>query len=136
MIERFKGYHLISDYIKQKQEELGQYNREHRINTDVLVNGRRTTNIGTFRAYVEAYLRSNSKIHQEMTFLIRQLALGPNGLPMEIYVFTNDTVWAHYEAIQSDIFDHILAVVPQFDLRIFQNPTGRDFGKLALGVGE
>jgi len=135
MIERFKAYHLISDYVKQKQEELGQYNREHRINTDVLVNGRRMTNIGTFRAYVEAYLRSNSKIHQEMTFLIRQLAPGPNGLPMEIYVFTNDTVWAHYEAIQSYIFDHILAVVPQFDLRIFQNPTGRDFGKLALGVG-
>jgi len=71
-----------------------------------------------------------------MTFLIRQLAPGPNGLPLEIYVFTNDTVWARYEAIQSDIFDHILAVVPQFDLRIFQNPTGRDFGKLALGVGE
>ena len=133
-IDRFEGYHLISDYVKQKQEELGQYNIEHGINTDVLVNGRRMTNIGTFRAYVEAYLRSNSKIHQEMTFLIRQLAPGPNGLPMEIYVFTNDTVWARYEAIQSDIFDHILAVVPQFDLRIFQNPTGRDFGKLALGV--
>jgi miniconductance mechanosensitive channel len=136
MIERFKGYHLISDYVKQKQEDLGQYNREHRINSDVLVNGRRMTNIGTFRAYVEAYLRSNSKIHQEMTFLIRQLSPGPNGLPLEIYVFTNDTVWARYEAIQSDIFDHILAVVPQFDLRIFQDPTGRDFGKLALGVGE
>ena len=136
MIERFEGYHLISDYVKQKQEELGQYNIEHGINTEVLVNGRRITNIGTFRAYVEAYLRSNSKIHQEMTFLIRQLAPGPNGLPMEIYVFTNDTVWAHYEAIQSYIFDHILAVVPQFDLRIFQNPTGRDFGKLALGGGE
>ena len=134
MIERFEGYHLISDYVKQKQEELGQYNIEHGINTEVLVNGRRMTNIGTFRAYVEAYLRSNSKIHQEMTFLIRQLAPGPNGLPMEIYVFTNDTVWARYEAIQSDIFDHILAVVPQFGLRIFQNPTGRDFGKLALGV--
>ena len=136
MIERFKGYHLISDYVKQKQEELGQYNREHRVNSDVLVNGRRMTNIGTFRAYVEAYLRSNSKIHQEMTFLIRQLSPGPNGLPLEIYVFTNDTVWARYEAIQSDIFDHILAVVPQFDLRIFQDPTGRDFGKLALGGGE
>jgi len=134
MIERFQRYHLISDYVKQKEEELEQYNREHRINTDVLVNGRRMTNIGTFRAYVEAYLRNNSKIHQEMTFLVRQLAPGPNGLPMEIYVFTNDTVWARYEAIQSDIFDHILAVVPQFDLRIFQNPTGRDFGKLATPV--
>ena len=135
MIELFKGYHLISDYVKQKQKELDQYNREHRINADVLVNGRKMTNIGTFRAYVEAYLRNNSKIHQEMTFLVRQLAPGPNGLPLEIYVFTNDTEWARYEAIQSDIFDHILAVVPQFDLKIFQNPTGRDFRGLALGVG-
>jgi miniconductance mechanosensitive channel len=135
MIERFKGYHLISDYVEHKQEELGQYNREHGVDSDVLVNGRRMTNIGTFRAYVEAYLHSNSKIQQEMTFLIRQLAPEPNGLPLEIYVFTNDTVWAHYEAIQANIFDHILAVVPQFDLRIFQDPTGRDFGKLALGAG-
>ena len=123
MIERFKGYHLISDYTRQKQEELRQYNIENRIDMDVLVNGRRMTNIGTFRAYVEAYLRSNSKIHQDMTFLIRQLAPGPNGLPLEIYVFTNDTVWSRYEAIQADIFDHILAVVPQFGSsreRIFQ----------------
>ena len=66
-----------------------------------------------------------------MTFLVRQLPPGPTGLPIEIYVFSNDTVWGHYEAIQADIFDHILAVVPQFGLKVFQNPTGEDFGKIA-----
>ena len=136
LIKRFKEYQLISEYVKQKHAELEQYNREHQINTNVLVNGRRMTNIGTFRAYVDAYLRNNSKIHQDMTFMVRQLASGPNGLPIEIYVFTNDTVWAHYEKIQADIFDHIFAVIPQFELKVFQNPTGRDFGKLAIGVGE
>ena len=136
MIERFKKYHLISGYVQRKQEELEQYNKEHDIDTGVLINGRRMTNIGTFRAYIEAYLRNHKKIHQGMTFLVRQLPPGPPGLPIEIYVFTNDTVWAHYEAIQADIFDHILAVVPQFDLRVFQNPTGNDFGKLASRFDE
>ncbi len=88
------------------------------------------TNVGTFRAYIERYLRNQKNIHKEMTFLVRQLPPGADGLPIEIYVFSNDTAWANYEAIQSDIFDHILAVIPEFDLRVFQNPTGRDFGKL------
>ena len=135
LIERFRKIHQITEYVERKQEELKIYNREHNIDTSVLVNGRRMTNIGTFRAYVEEYLRHHKKIHQHMTFLVRQLAPGPHGLPLEIYVFTNDTVWAHYEAIQADIFDHILAVVPQFDLRVFQDPTGQDFGKLT-GIGD
>ena len=92
MIERFKKYHLIADYVQRKQEELEQYNKEQNIDTNVMVNRRRMTNIGTFRAYVEAYLRNHKKIHQGMTFLIRQLPPGPSGLPIEIYVFTNDTV--------------------------------------------
>ena len=131
MIEKFGKIHLISDYVMRKLEELDQYNREENIDTSVLVNGRRMTNIGTFRAYVKAYLRNHKQIHKDMTFLVRQLPPGQAGLPIEIYVFTNDTAWANYEAIQADIFDHILAVVPQFDLRAFQNPTGEDFGKLA-----
>jgi miniconductance mechanosensitive channel len=133
MIEQFRKIHLITDYVMLKLEELDQYNREENIDTTVLVNGRRMTNIGTFRAYVKAYLRKHKQIHQDMTFLVRQLPPGQAGLPIEIYVFTNDTAWANYEAIQADIFDHILAVVPQFDLRVFQNPTGEDFGKLAAG---
>ncbi|MFC1857430.1 mechanosensitive ion channel family protein [Thermodesulfobacteriota bacterium] len=131
MAERFKKYHLISEYVQRKQNELEQYNEENHIDTDVIVNGRRMTNVGTFRAYMEAYLRNHKKIHQGMTFLVRQLAPGPHGLPIEIYVFSSDTAWANYEGIQADIFDHILAVVPEFDLRIFQNPTGQDFGKIS-----
>jgi miniconductance mechanosensitive channel len=131
MVERFKNFSLIKEYVENKEKELGEYNREHGIDTGVLVNGRRMTNIGTFRAYIHAYLRNNEKIRDDMTFLVRQLPPGPNGLPIEIYVFSADTVWANYEAIQADIFDHILAVVPQFELRVFQYPTGRDFEKMA-----
>lgn len=85
------------------------------------------TNIGTFRAYVVAYLHNHPMINNEMTFLVRQLPTTEHGLPIEIYVFSKDKVWANYEAIQADIFDHILAVVPEFDLRVYQNPTGADF---------
>ena len=107
---------------------MDEENRVQKIDTTQIVNGRRLTNVGTFRAYVAAYLRQHPKIHRDMTFLIRQLPPGENGLPIEVYVFTNDTVWANYEAIQADIFDHLLAVMPAFDLRVFQNPTGPDFG--------
>ncbi len=88
------------------------------------------TNLGTFRKYVEVYLRNHPKIHQNLTFLIRHLQPTEKGIPVEIYVFSNDQAWANYEAIQADIFDHILAVIPEFDLRVFQNPTGDDFQKL------
>jgi len=129
LVEQFKKIHLITEYVERKQDELARYNKEKRIDTKVVVNGRRMTNIGTFRAYIEAYLRNHTKIHQDMTFLVRQLPSGPSGLPIEIYVFTNDTAWSHYEEIQADIFDHILAVVPAFELRLFQNPTGYNFRK-------
>jgi miniconductance mechanosensitive channel len=96
-----------------------------------LANGRRMTNIGTFRAYVQAYLQNHPVINLDMTFLIRQLPSTENGLPIEIYVFSKDKVWANFEAIQADIFDHVLAVVPEFDLRVHQNPTGADFQVLS-----
>jgi miniconductance mechanosensitive channel len=130
MIERLRKVHLLKDYLDKKEAELEKYNKEQNIDDSSIVNGRRLTNIGTFRAYVEAYLRHHPKIHNEMTFLIRQLPLSEKGLPIEVYVFSNDQVWANYEAIQSDIFDHLLAVVPEFGLRIFQNPTGNDFRSL------
>ena len=88
------------------------------------------TNLGTFRAYVEAYLRNHPQINGDMTFLVRQLAPSEKGIPIEIYVFCKDIAWANYEAIQADIFDHILAIVPEFDLRVFQEPTGADFNAL------
>ena len=132
MLERFKRIQLISQYIQNRQEEILVYNKKHQVDESKLVNGRRLTNIGVFRSYVEAYLRQHPMIHKDMTFLIRQLSPSENGLPIEIYVFCKDTNWTAYEAIQADIFDHILAVVPEFDLRVFQEPSGSDFQKIAL----
>ena len=132
MLEQFKRIQLISQYIQNRQEEILVYNKKHQVDESTLVNGRRLTNIGVFRSYVEAYLRQHPMIHKDMTFLIRQLSPSENGLPIEIYVFCKDTNWTAYEAIQADIFDHILAVVPEFDLRVFQEPSGSDFQKIAL----
>ena len=132
MLVRFKCIQLISQYIQNRQEEILVYNKKHQVDESTLVNGRRLTNIGVFRSYVEAYLKQHPMIHNDMTFLIRQLSPSENGLPIEIYVFCKNTNWTAYEAIQADIFDHILAVVPEFDLRVFQEPSGSDFQKIAL----
>lgn len=126
MLERFSRVHLLADHIARKREEVAKHNKKHNVSDAELVNGRRLTNIGTFRAYIEAYLTNHPKIHNKMTFLVRQLAPGHHGLPLEIYVFSNDQVWANYEAIQSDIFDHLLAAVSEFDLRVYQHPSGSD----------
>ena len=131
LIEKFESIQLLSDYMKRKKEELAQYNSEHHLENYHQIHRRRLTNIGTFRAYAEAYLNSHPKINsQNLTHMVRQLAPGPNGLPMEIYCFTNDIVWQNYESIQADIFDHLLAVVPEFELSIFQNPSGKDFSSI------
>lgn len=126
MIERFKKIHLLSEYIQNKEQELTQYNEEHHIDLSEIVNGRRMTNIGTYRIYIENYIRNHPFIHKELTAMVRQLAPGEFGLPLEIYAFTNDTRWLSYEAIQADIFDHCLAVAPEFGLRVFQSPSGYD----------
>ena len=127
MIERFGKIQYITDHIERKKQELAEYNEFNQVDLSHLANGRRMTNVGTFRAYVEAYLKNHPQISQEMTFLVRQLAPTPKGLPIEIYVFCKDKVWANYEAIQGDIFDHILAIIPVFDLQAFQEPAGKDF---------
>ncbi len=134
MIERFRKIQLIRDYVDRKMAELEAYNREHNIDESVKVNGRRMTNIGTFRVYAAEYIKHHPAINQNLTKMVRQLAPGPNGLPIEIYAFTNDIRWERYEAIQADIFDHLLAVVPEFELRIFQNPSGKDFVQLGQVV--
>ena len=131
MIERFSKIRYIAEYMEKKKKELAEYNRERQLDDSTPTDKRQLTNIGTFRAYVVAYLKNHPMINQEMTFLIRQLPPTEHGLPVEIYVFCKDKVWANYEAIQSDIFDHILAVVPEFDLKVFQSPTGSDFKVLA-----
>ena len=127
-IERFGRFLLLKDYIAEKVEELAAYNAEHCPPgaSDVVTNARRLTNVGTFRAYVQRYLRQHGQIHENLTFLIRHLQPTSQGLPLEIYVFTKDTRWPVYEAIQADIFDHLLAVLPEFGLRVFQEPTGHD----------
>ena len=130
MLGRYEKIQYIAEYIEQKKDKLEAFNQETNVDNASLANGRRMTNIGTFRAYVVAYLRHHPMINQDMTFLVRQLQPTQYGLPIEIYVFSKDQVWANYEGIQADIFDHILAVVPEFDLRVYQNPTGADFRML------
>jgi miniconductance mechanosensitive channel len=130
-IAEVKRITLIQDYLERKERELKEHNQKLQIDDSVLVNGRRLTNIGTFRAYVEAYLKQHDGLHQEkMTLMVRQLASGPQGLPIELYAFTRSTVWGEHESVKADIFDHLLAVVPQFGLRLFQDPSGHDFANL------
>ena len=129
-LDKFKKIELLKDYIEKKQKEVSEHNKANNVDTSEITNGRHLTNIGTFRKYIEAYLRNNTNIHDEMTFLVRQLEPTEKGLPIQIYVFSNDIDWIRYEEIQSDIFDHLLAVIPEFGLKIFQSPTGKDFEEL------
>ncbi len=126
-LARISKIQLLQEYLERKQQEVSEHNVEQHVDDSCPVNGRRLTNMGTFRAYVEAYLRAHPKIRKDMTFLVRQQAPGPHGLPIQIYVFTDTTVWTEYEAIQADIFDHVLAALPEFGLRVFQDPTGLDW---------
>jgi miniconductance mechanosensitive channel len=122
--QRLERFMLIDDYLSSKLNELQDWNTN--LGTQEEVNYRRLTNIGTFRAYIARYLKNHAGIHKQMTLLVRQLSPTENGLPLEIYCFTNTIVWAEYEEIQSDIFDHLLSVIPEFGLRVFQNPSGAD----------
>jgi miniconductance mechanosensitive channel len=131
MIERFKRIGYLKEYLDRKLEDIEKYNREMQIQPNDMINGRRLTNIGTFRAYLISYLQRHPKIHKDMTFLVRQLPPGRDGLPIELYVFSSDQAWADYEAIQADIFDHILAVLPVFDLKVYQEPSGWDLQQIA-----
>lgn len=130
MIKKFKKIQILRNIIEKKEKELDEYNKKYEIDNSVLVNGRRMTNIGVFREYIASYLHNHPKINNEMTSMVRQLQPTDKGLPLEIYVFSNDKRWVEYEKIQSDIFDHILAVAPEFELRVFQNPSGYDVVRL------
>lgn len=130
MLDKFRKVHLLKDYIANTESIITDYNAKYDIDNGVLINGRRQTNLGVFRTYLEKYLKSLSNISEDMTFLVRQLQPTDKGIPLEIYVFSKIQSWAEYEAIQSDIFDHVLAVVPEFGLNIYQAPTGTDFREL------
>lgn len=125
LIEKFKLVNIISEYINTKLSEIDDHNAN--LNTKSLINGRALTNIGTYREYIKAYLKNNKNIHNDMTFLVRQLSPTEKGLPIEIYVFSNNTNWIEYEEIQSDIFDHLLSVLSEFELQIYQYPSSNNF---------
>ncbi|MGJ8693064.1 MAG: mechanosensitive ion channel family protein [Thalassotalea sp.] len=126
-IEQLSSVVLIKDYITAKKLEITQWCQDKGIADHDAVNARQLTNIGTFRAYIEAYLQSHENVHQEMTCMVRQLPATATGLPLELYFFSNDQNWINYEKIQADIFDHIFAMAPIFKLRTFQHPTGSDW---------
>ncbi len=126
MLDKFRRITILQEYIDRTEAELENYNKENAIDNTVFVNGRRQTNIGVFRAYLEEYLAHHQMVDNSSDLLVRQLQPNSSGIPIEIYAFTLETAFIRYEKVQSDIFDHILAIIPQFDLRVFQSPTGED----------
>jgi len=134
LLERCKRIRLLRPYLEAKLDEIQKYNDGVGEELSELINGRRLTNVGTFRAYCVAYLRKHPKIRQDMTLLVRQLTSGAQGMPLEIYVFTNDTAWASYEDIQGDIFDHFLSILPEFGLSTYQAPSGADLEKAGIAL--
>jgi len=126
MLTKFSQIKILQEYIEQTEAELESYNKENLIDNSIFINGRRQTNIGVFRAYLEEYLAHHPLVDKNSDMLVRQLQPSSSGIPIEIYAFTLETEFIRYEKVQSDIFDHILAIIPQFDLRVFQSPTGED----------
>lgn len=129
-IAGFKKIQLVADYIDHRQADIDKYNEQNNIDKSVLINGRNMTNFGLFRKYVDAYLHQHPAINKEMTIMTRQLEPTPTGVPLEVYAFSKDKVWANYEHIMADIFDHILAAAPYFQLEVFEYPTGKDFAEV------
>lgn len=126
MLEKFRKISLIADYIDHTENVVKHYNEEHQIDNSILVNGRRQTNLGVFRAYLTKYLHSLPVVNHEMFCMVRQLQPDEKGIPLELYFFSREKAWIKYEGIQADVFDHVLAVIPEFDLRVFQSPMGYD----------
>ncbi|MEO0589028.1 MAG: mechanosensitive ion channel family protein [Pseudomonadota bacterium] len=133
-VEDLKRFKILQPYLTGKSEELASWNADNLRGEDARVNARRLTNIGTFRAYILAYLKWHPRIDENFTLLVRQLPSGTEGLPIELYCFTNTTVWHEYEGIQADIFDHLLAIAPEFGLRMFQKPSGLDLANGLSGL--
>ncbi|MBU2115685.1 MAG: mechanosensitive ion channel family protein [Gammaproteobacteria bacterium] len=129
--QRLSRFKLLTDYLVNRQAEIDDWNDKLAEAGKEPVNTRRITNIGTLRAYIERYLQSHPGIHQQMTLMVRQLAPTADGLPLELYCFTNTTAWLKYEGIQADIFDHLLAILPEFGLRVYQRPSGMDVRALS-----
>ena len=132
-IQSLRNIAFLNEYISKKEKEIFNFNRNSKYKRDLSpVNGRALTNIGVFRVYAQNYLIANPKINKNLTLMVRQLQSNAQGLPLEIYAFSSDKIWVNYEKIQADIFDHLLAVLPEFNLRVFQQPTGRDLKQLSI----
>ena len=129
-LKRFSDFALLKEYIASKEKDLQAYNAALGSPGEGGVNLRRLTNVGTFRAYAYNYLKNHPKIHTDMTLIVRQLQSGNDGVPIEVYCFCNDTNWFNYEGIQSDIFDHLFAIAPEFGLQVYQSPAGMDLRQL------
>ena len=131
MLAKYKKIQLLKDYIEETEKVIEDYNKEHGIDNSILVNGRRQTNLGVFRAYLTNYLKSLPTVNQDLTCMVRQLQPTEQGIPLELYFFSAIKAWVPYEGVQADVFDHVLAIIPEFDLHAFQNPTGEDFRELS-----
>lgn len=131
MLAKYKKIQLLKDYIEETEKVVEEYNKEHGIDNSILVNGRRQTNLGVFRAYLTNYLKSLPTVNQDLTCMVRQLQPTETGIPLELYFFSAIKTWVPYEGVQADVFDHVLAIIPEFDLHVFQNPTGEDFRELS-----
>lgn len=127
MLAKYRKIQLLANYVEQTEQVIKEYNEEHHIDNSILVNGRRQTNLGVFRAYLNCYLKSHSGVNHDMTCMVRQLQPTDHGIPLELYFFSATTSWIPYEDLQSDVFDHLLAIISEFDLHVFQSPSGEDF---------
>ena len=134
MLEKYRKIQLLANYVDETEKVVEEYNKEHDIDNSVLVNGRRQTNLGVFRAYLTNYLRSLPTVNQDMTCMVRQLQPTETGIPLELYFFSANKVWVAYEGIQADVFDHVLAIIPEFGLRVFQNPSGEDLRRIGVKI--
>ena len=127
MLAKYRKIQLLANYVEQTEQVIKEYNEEHHIDNSILVNGRRQTNLGVFRAYLNCYLKSHPGGDHNMTCMVRQLQPTDHGIPLELYFFSATTSWIPYEDLQSDVFDHLLAIISEFDLHVFQSPSGEDF---------
>ena len=134
MLAKYRKIQLLKDYVDRTEKVVEEYNKEHNIDNSVLVNGRRQTNLGVFRAYLTNYLKSLPTVNQELTCMVRQLQPTETGIPLELYFFSANKVWVAYEGIQADVFDHVLAIIPEFDLQVFQNPSGADLRRIGVKI--
>lgn len=133
MLEKFRKIALLTDYIDNKEDELHRYNEEHHIDSSILVNGRRQTNLGVFRAYLQRYLSNLPTVSKELTCMVRHLQPTEKGIPIELYFFSANKDWIIYEGVQADVFDHVLAVIPEFGLNVFQDISGNDLRAIRTG---